>query len=41
MWQLGRGDYESIREELFAGETVETLYEKIRVYQEEESGTGE
>ena len=34
MWQLGKGDYEEIREELFAGETVQTLYEKIRAYQD-------
>lgn len=41
MWQLGRGDYGAIREELFAEETVQTLYEKIQVYQEEESRTDE
>jgi N-dimethylarginine dimethylaminohydrolase len=35
MWQLGQGDYQMIREELFAGETVRTLYEKIRDYQQE------
>ncbi|MFO7917518.1 MAG: hypothetical protein R6V13_05530 [Anaerolineae bacterium] len=37
MWQLGKGDYEEIREELFAGETVQTLYEKIRAYQDREA----
>ena len=36
MWQLGQGDYQAIREELFAQETVQTLYEKIRAYQDEE-----
>lgn len=41
MWQLGKGDYQAIREELFTGETVQTLYEKIRVYQEAESETDE
>jgi hypothetical protein len=34
MWQLGQGDYQAIRKELFAEETVQTLYEKIRVYQD-------
>jgi hypothetical protein len=37
MWQLGKGDYEEIREELFAGETVQTSYEKIRAYQNKEA----
>jgi hypothetical protein len=41
MWQLDKGDYQAIREELFAGETVQTLYEKVRVYQEAESETDE
>jgi hypothetical protein len=26
-WQIGQGDYLKLREELFSGETVETLYE--------------
>ena len=26
-WQIGQGDYLKLREELFAGETVETLYQ--------------
>ena len=25
-WQIGQGDYLKLREELFAGETVESLY---------------
>jgi hypothetical protein len=25
-WQVGRADYLKLREELFAGETVESLY---------------
>ena len=35
-WQIGKGDYLAIRERLFAEETVETLFEKVRVYQERE-----
>lgn len=34
-WQIGRGDYLTIREQLFDGETVSTLFEKIQVYQSE------
>jgi hypothetical protein len=26
-WQIGQGDYLKLRDELFAGETVETLYQ--------------
>ena len=33
-WRQGAGDYLRIRVELFAGETVDTLYEKILHYQE-------
>jgi len=29
----GWGDYLAIREELFAGETVATLYDKVLAYQ--------
>ena len=36
MWQLGTGDYQAIRKELFAGETVQTLYEKVRAYENSE-----
>ena len=32
-WQVGMGDYLAIREELFAGETVATLYDKVLAYQ--------
>ena len=28
---LGNGDYTKLKEKLFAGETVDTLYEKIKV----------
>jgi len=35
MCQLGRGNYQTIREDLFADETVETLYKKIETYQHE------
>jgi hypothetical protein len=31
--QLGKGDYLTIREQLFAGETVNTLFEKVQEYQ--------
>lgn len=41
MWQLGKGDYQAIREELFAEETVQTLYEKIRAYQDEKEESGD
>jgi len=34
-WQIGRGDYLTIREQLFGDETVNTLFEKIQVYQSE------
>lgn len=34
MWQLGQGDYQAIREELFAEDTVHTLYEKVQAYQD-------
>ena len=33
-WRQGAGDYLQIREELFAGETVDTLYDKILKYQQ-------
>lgn len=32
-WQVGRGDYLAIREQLFAEETVHGLFEKIEEYQ--------
>lgn len=35
-WHQGTGDYLSIKDELFAGETVDTLYEKILHNQETE-----
>lgn len=33
-WRQGAGDYLMIREELFAGETVDTLYDKVLKYQQ-------
>ena len=33
LWQTGGGDYLTIRDQLFAGETVKTLYDKIQAYQ--------
>ena len=41
MWQLGRGDYEAVREELFAEETVHTLYDQIRTYQDTQAESSE
>ena len=29
-WQVGQGDYLKLREELFAGETVASLYEQAK-----------
>jgi len=33
-WRQGVGDYLQIREKLFAGETVDTLYDKILLFQQ-------
>ncbi len=33
MLPIGEGNYLAIREQLFAGETVDTLVEKIKAYQ--------
>ena len=33
-WQAGGGDYLAIREQLFAEETVATLFDKVLAYQE-------
>ena len=41
MWQLGRGHYEAIREKLFAEETVHTLYDQIRTYQDTQAESSE
>ena len=35
-WQIGEGDYLSIRDQLFANETVASLYEKVQIYGEKE-----
>jgi len=35
-WQIGRGNYLTIREQIFAQETVETLFEKVQAYQNRE-----
>lgn len=29
-WQIGQGDYLKLREELFAGDTVDSLFEKAK-----------
>lgn len=33
-WQMGEGDYLALRDQLFEGESVATLFEKVRAYQE-------
>jgi hypothetical protein len=33
--QLGTGDYLKTKDELFAGETVDSLYDKIRAFRED------
>lgn len=35
-WQIGEGDYLIIREQLFQNETVDSLYEQIKKFQEEQ-----
>ena len=35
-WRVGAGDYMAIRDQLFAGESVQTLYEKVQAYQQGE-----
>ena len=37
MLPIGEGNYLAIREQLFAGETVDTLVEKVKAYQESKS----
>jgi len=32
-WQVGEGNYQAIREQLFAKETVESLYNQIEKFQ--------
>jgi hypothetical protein len=34
--QLGKGDYLQLKENLFAHENVESLYKKIKAYQDRE-----
>lgn len=36
-WQVGEGDYLMIREQLFQNETVDSLYEQIKKFQENEN----
>ena len=33
--QLGKGDYLKLKEQLFGQESVASLYEKVRIYEEE------
>ena len=34
-WQIGEGDYLAIRDQLFQNETVDSLYEQIKKFEEE------
>lgn len=34
-WQIGQGNYLDWRDEIFAGETVDSLYQAILAFQEE------
>jgi hypothetical protein len=36
-WKQGAGDYLKLREQLFQGETVDSLYEKIVAYEKSQS----
>jgi hypothetical protein len=36
-WEIGEGDYLMIREQLFQNETVDSLYEQIKKFQEKEN----
>jgi len=38
-WQVGEGDYLALRDQLFEGESVLTLFERMQAYQGH--GTGE
>jgi hypothetical protein len=40
MLPIGEGNYLAIREHLFAGETVKTLVEKVRAYEQSKSKNG-
>ena len=33
-WQVGEGNYLYLRDQLFANETVASLYEKVQAYQD-------
>ncbi len=39
-WQVGQGNYLDWREEEFAQETVDSLYEKVLAFQEETQQAG-
>jgi hypothetical protein len=38
IWQSGSGDYVKLREMWFAGQTVDSLYEEIKRFQEQQEG---
>jgi len=33
-WQMGEGDYLTLRDQLFEGESVASLFEEVQAYQE-------
>lgn len=33
-WQMGEGDYLTLRDQLFEGESVASLFEKVKAHQE-------
>ncbi|GAB4403509.1 MAG: hypothetical protein OHK0052_26420 [Anaerolineales bacterium] len=35
-WQVGEGDYLAVRKQLFSGESVDSLYQQIKIFQEEQ-----
>jgi hypothetical protein len=39
-WQIGQGDYLDWRDEEFAAETVDSLYEKVLTFQEKRLQAG-
>ncbi|NEQ78257.1 MAG: hypothetical protein F6K23_37870 [Okeania sp. SIO2C9] len=39
--KLGHGDYLELKDKLFAGETVDSLYEKIKAFQDEKLANSE
>jgi len=40
-WQMGEGDYLTLRDQLFEGESVNALFEKVQAYQEKTTDSTE